>query len=255
MFDSIAIDVSAFVGAVYLLSPLAVRWTYRFSARCQPRQASLESLPEQVAALFRKRIPEIHALGFELLGCFDCGSLTSDTHSFVAYFVNRRTNDFANVSVLLSPNGAASYLEFSTSFTNGVVLETNTNRVLPLTPAGAATLVFRFPDMPDAQQLFQAHRQLIEKYAGDLRTQGEPRGQEIQRFVRVIENYGPRHCRIGYMQLAEDRHSYKLTWKGAFLMTWCGLWPVSFIRKWMHRHAMHSELHALETEQVVLQKA
>ena len=57
------------------------------------------------------------------------------------------------------------------------------------------------------------------------------------------------------MQLSDDGQCYKLTWKGAFLMTWCGLWPVSFVRQWIHRHAMHAELHSLETTEVAaLQK-
>lgn len=256
MFGSIAFDFAAFIGVVYLVSPLAVRWTFRFAAHGHPTQVSLEALPERVAAIFRTRIPEIQELGFDGIGCFDCGRLASETHSYIAYFCDRHTKDFANVSVLVSPKTTASYLEFSTHFTNGLVLETNTNRVLPLTPAGPATRVFRFPEIRDARSLLHVHQQLLEKYAGELRAEGEPPGREIERFIRVIENYGPRHSRIGYMTLAEDGLSYRLTWKGAFLMTWRGLWPVSFVLRWMHRHAMLAELHALETEGVTaLQKA
>jgi hypothetical protein len=240
----------------YVLGPLAVHWTYRFAARCRPSEISLGALPEAIAVLYAKRIPGIQELGFELAGCFDCGSLAPDTHSYVAYFYNRRTNDYANLSALVSPKGVASYLEFSTRFANGLVLETNTNRVLPLSPANPDNKVFRFPEIQDARTLLQTHRQIVEKYAAGLRPQAEPRGAEIARYVRVVENYGPRHSQIGYMRLGEDSESYTLTWKGAFLMTWRRLWPVSFVRNWAHRHAMNSELHSLETSDVAaLQKA
>jgi hypothetical protein len=248
--------LASFFGfAIYVLGPLAVRWTYRFAARCVPAEMSFGALPKPVAELFLTKMPEIQELGFELVGCFDCGSLVAETRSYVAYFCNRRTNDFANVTAMVTPDTIFNYLEFSTRFSNGLMLETNTNNVLPLTPANPDIRVFRFPEIQDARGLLQTHRQIIERYASNLCPQAEPRGAEIERFVRVAENYGPRHNTIGYMRLAKDGQSYRLTWKGAFLMTWNGLFPVSFVRNWMHRHAMHAELHALQTSEVAaLQK-
>ena len=255
MLRIMLISIAALIALLYLLAPLAVRWTYRVAAHCRPTAAPLDRLSEPVAAIFRKRIPELRELGFELAGCYDCGCLATDTHSYVAYFSDR-ANDFANVTTLVSPGGVSSYLEFSTKFTIGLVLETNTNRVPPLTPANPETRVFRFPELSEASALLHAHRQILEKYAGGLRPQGEPRGLEIERYARVVENYGPRHNQIGYMRLTDDGQWYQLTWKGAFLMTWRGLWPVSFVRHWMYRHNMNSELHALQAAELgTLQKA
>ena len=251
-----AIYVAALVAGPYLLCPLAVRWTFRFAARCRPSQLPLRQLPGTVATLFAQRIPEIRELGFELIGTYDCGALANETHSYISYFCNRRTNDFANVSAVVTPKRTASYLEFSTQFKNGQWIETNTNHVLPLTPSSPDIRVFRFPEIQDARTLLHTHHQFVDKYAPGLWAQGEPRGQEIQRLVRVVENYGRRHERIGYMRLAEDGQSYQLTWKGAFLMTWRGLWPVSRLRRLIHRHAMHSELRSLSATGVTaLQKA
>ena len=117
-------------------------------------------------------------------------------------------------------------------------------------------MFFRFPEIQEAQLLFDAHRRLVEKYAGGLWVQAEPPGQEMQRLVRTVENYGPRHAVIGYMVPSEDGASYKLTWKGAFLITCRGLWPVGSVRKWMHRNAMQAELRCLQSEGLAaLQKA
>jgi hypothetical protein len=69
MFDSIAIDACAFIAAVYALSPVAVRMTFDFAAHRNPTQIALDELPDEVAPLFRSRIPQIQALGFELIGC------------------------------------------------------------------------------------------------------------------------------------------------------------------------------------------
>jgi len=154
MFDSIAIDISAFIAAVYALSPVAVRISFDFAAHCNSAQIALDELPDEAATLFRSRIPQIQGLGFELIGCFDCGRLASETHSYTAYFCNHRTNDFANVSALVWPKKTASYIEFPTRFTNGTALETNTNGVLPLTPAIPSTRVFSVPGNPGSPAAF-----------------------------------------------------------------------------------------------------
>jgi hypothetical protein len=256
MFGTIWLDLAAVLGALHLLGPAALRYTMRFSARCNPTKVSLDSLPEEVAALFRPRIPEMESLGFEWLGSYDVGSLTNETHSYIAYFCKRSTSDFASVCALTTPKKTASYLEFSTSFTNGMNLETNTNSMLPLTPPDPQHRVFRFPKVQTAEALYRYHHQLLEKYAGGLWAQSESRGEELQRYVRIIENYGPRHVRIGYMQWSEDNESYKLTWKGACLMTGRGLWPMSMFRRLFQRHAMQMELDALEVRGITaLQKA
>jgi hypothetical protein len=256
MFETILLDTAAFLGALHVAGPVVVRYTMRFSAHCRPSKVSLDELPENVATLFRSCIPELANIGFESLGCYDCGSLTSETRSYIAYFCNRATNDFASVCVMVTPKNRASYLEFSTSFTNGMTVETNTNSTLPLTPANPAHRVFRFPEVQAPHGLYHIHCQLMEKYAPGLSGQAEPEGKELERYVRVTENYGPRHARIGYMQLAEDGQSYRLTWKGAILMTWHGLWPTSIFRRLLQRHAMQSELDSLEVRGITaLQKA
>lgn len=256
MLSPILSYISIFVGALYLLGPLAVRWTSRFAVRCRPSEVPLRELPGAVATRFARWIPELRELGFEAIGSFDCGELANRTHSYVAYFCNRRSNDFANVSAIVTPKQTTSYLEFSSRFKNGRCIETSTNRVLPLTPPNPDVHVFRFPETQDARSLLHTHHQFVDKYAPGLWAQGEPRGEEIQRLVRVVENYGPRHARIGYMTLSEDGQSYRLTWKGAYLMTWRGLWPVPLFRRMLHRHAMQSELRSLSATTVAaLQKA
>jgi hypothetical protein len=256
MFETILLELTAFVGALHLLAPLLVRSTMRFSGVCQLSKVPVDGLPDEAATTFRQRIPELVELGFEFLGCYDCGSLSSETHSYMAYFCNRRTNDFASVSMLVTPRRTTSYLEFSTSFTNGLILETNTNDSLPLTPAQPENRIFRFPNVRPGGELYRIHRRLIEKHAAGLWAKAEAGGDELLRYKSVIENYGPRHTRIGYMELAEDGTSYQLTWRGACLVAWRGLWPTSIVRRLQQRHLMQSELDSLELRGVAaLQKA
>jgi len=256
MLGTIWITFAVVLGGIHLLITASVHYAMRFAAHCHPLKLQLDELPEEVAILFRPRVPELASLGFECTGFYDCGSLTNETHSYLAHFCNPTTNDTASVTALTTPATCASYLEFSTNFENGTVLDTNTNAALPLTPSNPEHRVFRFPKLHTAKNLYRIHRELIEKYAAGTWPQAEAHDQGIEGYVRMIENYGPRHERIGYMKLAEDGESYQFTWKGAFSMTWHAFWPNAILRKLRQRHMMRSELQSLEIRGVAaLQKA
>lgn len=256
MFEFIPWTVSTLAGSIYLLSPLVVRNGFRFATRCDLRTIPLEELPEAVAAEFRRRISEFNSLGFELIGCFDCGSLTNETHSYVAYFCNHTSNEFANATAMMTPNGPASYFEFSSRFSDGQCIETNSNEILPLMPDNPAIRVFRFAATEEPCTLLKIHRLLVEKYAPGLCALGEPRDAEVQRYVRMIENFGPRLVQTGYLKLDQNGEFFRLTWKGASRTAWLGLWPASFFRRTIHRHSMRVELQSLQThEEAALQKA
>jgi hypothetical protein len=256
MFENIWQDVAMAVGFFHVVGPIALRSTFRFATRCKPVYVPVDELPLEASSQFSPRIPQMQSLGFELIGCYNCGEMASDTKSFVAYFVNRQTNDFSNVTVVVSPGKVAGYFEFSTRLTNGTLIETNTNSILPLTPNNPNYRVFRFPKISEPQALYDVHRQLLAKYANGFGAQGEPKGLEIQRLVRVVELYGACHEKIGYMYLADGGTHYRLTWKGACLMTWRALWPTVLVRRMLFRQQMNSELQELHVSgETALQKA
>jgi len=250
MYENFWFDTAVLVGALHLTAPAVVRSGFRFAARCKPIVVSVDQLPKEVASYIVPRIPQMENLGFELLGCYDFGVLAGDSRRYVAYFLKRSTNDFANVTVASSPQKIATYFEFSTRFANGLTLETNTNHVLPLTPDNPDIQVFRFPEISEPQALYRLHLRLIQKHASGQWAQGERKDQELGRLVNVVENYGPRHAKLGYMFLAKNGCTYRLTWKGALLMTWRGLWPTSLVRKSLQRKTMQSELQALPVRAV-----
>ncbi|HTZ30826.1 MAG TPA: hypothetical protein VMH31_00110 [Methylomirabilota bacterium] len=256
MLESIFWIAPAVAAAIYGLTPLVVRSAFRVAARCNLERITLEQLPQAISQEFRRRISEFADLGFGLVGVFDCGVLTNDTRSYVAYFCHHGTNEFANVTAMETPIGPASYFEISSRFADGSSIETNTNRVLPFLLANPAIRVFRFPSVDEPFTLLRLHRQLTEKYAPGLCALGEPRDMEIQRYARTMEGFGPRLAKTGHLQLTDDGAAYRLTWKGAARTAWLGLWPVTFIRKAVHRHAMHMEMQSLQTRtEAALQKA
>jgi hypothetical protein len=255
MVVNLWLDATAAVGLLHVVGPMALRHTFRFASTCRPTEVPFSGLPLLAADEIGPRIRQLKNLGFELQGCYDCGELSTGTKNFVAYFVNHRNHDVASISVVLAPFSGIQYMEFSTRLAGSKSIDTNTNSVLPLSPQNPDTRVFRFPDLTDPAALYEVHRRLAEKYSDGLPVEGEGEHQAIERMVHVVENYGARHAKLGYMYFSADGQ-YRLTWKGAVLMSWRALWPLGLLRRILHRHAMNSELRSLQLRgETRLQKA
>jgi hypothetical protein len=256
MFGSILFDSAIVAGLFHLALPMVVKATYRFSARCKETKLSLEELPADAANLVAARVPHLQALGFQCVGCSDFGKLSMETRTIVVSFTHAQTQELANIWVSLAAGAASSYLEFCTLTSGGISLETSSNGILPLAPENPENRVFRFPEISQVAELHRVHRRIVAKYADATWIQPEQQSSRIGRITRTVANYGPRLCKLGYLQLSENGESYGLTWKGAFRVAWSGMWPVSAMRRSMARYRMQSELRSLEIHGTArLQKA
>ncbi len=256
MVETILLSGAALIGLPHLLAPIALRRAYRFSGVQRPRSLSPEECPAEMGEGIRMLTPSLQNLGFASLGLYEFAEPEAHTRTILALFFNPGTNDFANFTVFITGRVVHSYLEFSTEFSSRFRIETNNNGVLPLTPDPATVRVFRFAEIRETFALYRLHRLLIEKHAAGRWAEPEPKGQELLRWTRAVENFGPRHVAIGYMQPAGDGGQFRLTWKGAALMAWRALWPASLIRRALYKQAMRAELHSLEVRGVTtLQKA
>ena len=233
---------------MHVVGPVVLRFTFRFSATCHPSNVAREGLPPAVRALFDRWSNQIQGLGFTLVGYYDMGMLASGTRSFLAYFVNRTSGEFANVSVVQTKEKTQGYFEFSSSFTNGLTLDTNVNKTISISSTPPDILIFRFPEFTSPVELYRIHRALVQKHAAFLRPQMPPEGQEHTRIAQQIGRFGPCQAKAGYMWLVPDTTHYLLTWKGACLMTWKSLWPTSLIRRALYRAHMQKLLTSLRTE-------
>ncbi|HKN76776.1 MAG TPA: hypothetical protein VJW94_16475 [Candidatus Acidoferrum sp.] len=236
---------------MHIIGPLALRFTFRYSARVEPAKVDPGALPVAVRAMINRWSSQIQSAGFSLVGIYDMGELASDTRSFLAYFVNRSAGDFADISVVTKDTKTQGYFEFSSSFTNGLTLDTNANKTISVTSTPSDILIFRFPQITSPSQLYQVHRALIQKHAGFLHPQLPPVGEESSRIVKQVGRFGPCQAEAGYMRLASDGTHYRLTWKGACLVAWKSLWPTSLIRRSLYRARMQKVLNSLQSSGIV----
>lgn len=236
---------------MHFIGPIALRFMFRYSAKCEPAKVDPGALPWAVTRFLDRWSSQIQAAGFSPVGVYDVGVLASGTRSYLAYFVNRSAGDFANVSIVVGNEKTQGYFEFSSSFTNGLTLDTNINKTISVTSTPPDILIFRFPQIDSPSQLYQIHRALIQKHAAFLRPQLPPVGEEATRIVKQLGRFGPRQVEAGYMQLIPEGTHYRLTWKGAFLVGWKSLWPTSLIRRSLYRIQMRKVLRSLESAGII----
>jgi hypothetical protein len=84
----------------------------------------------------------------------------------------------------------------------------------------------------DAARLYRLHRALVARSGSgrkvfrlDEEFGGDAAACVAATMVEELEDA----ARDGYMALSPDGDTYRLTWAGAFLMTWKQLWPVKGI--------------------------
>jgi hypothetical protein len=256
MLETIFLCGLVLLGVLHLLAPFALRRAYRFSSECRPALLAEAECPQDVLNRLKKVTPGLQNLGFAPLGLYDFGEPTVHTRTILALFGHPEINDLAIFAVSSTAGLVRTYLEFSAEFASQMRIETSNNGILPLTPDPATVRVFRFAEIQEPFALYRLHRLLVEKHAAGLWAEAEPKGQEIMRWSRTVENFGPRHTAIGYMKPVGDGAQFQLTWKGATLMAWRALWPGSLVRRISYRQAMRAELRSLEMRGVTtLQKA
>ena len=232
-------------GAMILLGPIGLRLQFKFAARVDPKLVPFESLPAQVKNFITPKVAGIKALGFELVGYVNVGTLAGRTMSYMALFSNPKTLEWADVSVVTTASVVRGYIEFIARCSEELQVDTNTNATAPVLSPTPNYFVFRFPQVKDAFTLYRVHKMLVQQKFGGRRPQLPAPGEEVAELKRRLERYGPRQQECGYMYLDDMGQYYRLTWKGAALGAWRSIWPISLFRRLQMQGESESRLRAL----------
>ena len=248
--NDFALLVLKIYGAMFLLGPIVLRFTFKFKAKVDPQIVAKEALPVDVQQFMARHAMAIEGLGFENVGYVSMGTLAGGTRSFMALYSNSKTLEWADVSAVKSAKGLKGYCEFITRCSDDSQVDTNTNATAPVLSASAAYHVFRFPQITDATTLYRAHRMLVQENIGGSRPELPPKGQEVAELKRRLERYGARQQQCGYMYFDAAGQQFRLTWKGAILGAWRSIWPVSSIRNLMQQSQSQARLRSMGVAEV-----
>jgi hypothetical protein len=270
-----------FLALSYIGLPLLILFSQKAQADPQFLPIDSSSVPPDVSRFFSSVVPELEKEGFYVSVSLGLPSLMPDMQTFLVMLINRSTGDRAMVTVINSTNPKAlstvMYLEFSTRFVTGECFDTLNAPTLSAFQNGPKNTKTRVPSVQDPHTLYQIHRWvmnqkapaaskitcrdgeegdhlksvLIESYNErvlDFRWQDSSSWQDAYYRTMIIESYDEQ-VRFGRLKLNAGEAVYQPTIKGAYLMTWGMLWPLSWIRKAMMKSEEQATLRAFRATQ------
>lgn len=225
--------LALFLGFMYLIAPLAVRGRLYHKKRAVFERLSPELLAHSVSEEYRRSALCIENLGFELLAHLRAVGHTPDTTSIVSLFVNRRSGETATVAHVLTQGPLVSpsslFFEFDTDFEDGSVLETNNTGSPPVFHQVPGRQVVKVPHVRRPEDLYRIHRYLSAIKGGVPKL--PPQGSEVEYFIDEMDRSLARQAEYGYFYLDPGTEAYCPTLKGAYLMSWRLLPPLSMLAR------------------------
>lgn len=238
-----------FVSLPFWIGPFIVHATQKMQAHPTIEPAVLEDFPEESQIFFTKNFPLLQQLDFQSVAFFKIPDLLPNLKNLVALWINRKTQELAILTDVHIRNEKMDlhqfYIEFCTTFTNHSEISTNNTQEL-VEHYHPNKEVFIFPQLENPIQLYSVHQHLVQKYRSTRQTCVPLAGQEMEEFRNnLVEDLGYLPSK-GYWAYDAENDIYRITWKGAFLLTWRLAWPVGAIRKWSQRQEAKRLLKSLD---------
>lgn len=202
--------------------------TIPFDPERTPAPAAVqEELDRSVAAL--------QTAGFELVSYLVLPDMVPDVKSIAVLLVRREEDVQSLINVSIGTVGGQAKMqdrciEFITAFADGFEHHTLWNLMPPPLPPLPHKSILQV-DSDDAGFLWRVHRAAVE---AKRTAKNRPLPADIgspEYVARETAKTWMSLTEIGWAWIDERRNQFRLTAKGACLMTWGMLWPVSRIRR------------------------
>lgn len=264
IFVPASVLVCASLALLYVFgSPLLMLLTFRYQALPNIVQLPANtSFPEEVREYLFECHEELISLGFSNVGSFSLPDQMSNVKVVFALFVNRVRKTSAMAALVYVKIAGkwklgTNYLEFSTRFTDGGLVDTMNSAQVGAFPERPNSIKTQHPEITDIGVLHSAHQllgdthfsgrertlRLDDQFHGDapaLIAVGLTEELEAARAAGYLRLVGGDQAEFGDAMADDNPYrvgivftppSYRATIYGAYLMTWKQLWPFKPIVK------------------------
>lgn len=243
---------SILVAGFYLLIPWLIYFTQRMNG--DPRivifDESKNRPPKRVAEYLEDAGETLLGLGFEPSPCVALPDPMPNVRAIAQLWIHPERRDAALVSAIFgvsketAGNLQTYYTEILSRFASEDVtlIQTNNAQMISAFAPLPNELTFRFPQVKSVSQLDRLHRKLTERHAPGGRkvvSLDDQHHGDLQEYIRwaLVDSYRKQEG-TGYLVFQEAGNYWRPTVKGAYLMTWSQLWPMSLLFQWkMQRQA------------------
>lgn len=233
--------LAAMAALPYVVGPILIKfiWRMRANPNLQPFDPAQEPPPTEVAAFFAKSVAEFESVGFRVVNYVLLHDQLPNASALFVLVENRKSNCLGMAALMFamqeSPTGKKvqmqkQYVEFSTELVDGSVIDTNNSRTESAFSPVPHKRVFQFAQTLDAAQLFRYHQRAVEEFGGAAKRPLPPTEKLLDEVCKGMHKEMADQTPVGMLYLDCSAEYYRMTWKGAILMTWKNLWPITAVR-------------------------
>lgn len=238
--------------AFYLLMPWLVYFSQKMNGRPKlvPFELEKKKLPKRVEKYLRETGDALTGLGFEPQPCIAMPDPLPNVTAISQLWTHSREKTASLVSLIFGmEDGSGTNLSiFYTEFVNRyhdediALIQTNNSTERGAFAELPTELTFRFPQVKNIEQLHRVHQTLVKRHQPNLRPYislfERYDGDVLRYFLGIlVEGYRDQEG-TGYLFHDAENEQWRPTVKGAYMMTWRLLRPMStWIRARMRRQA------------------
>lgn len=210
--------IVAFVFAPMILGPFLVKFTHWVEARADIRPIAPETLDPAIRTFIDQTGAELAALGFQFAGYGVLPDYTPKVTSYFGLYRSDAERTAAMAAVVQSAAGQSiKYCEFSIKYSNGRTIDVN-NSPMSGGYRNPDKIVYRYPKISSVKKLYDISRWVASRAKQSANPVGLVKGRELEMLAEAIDSEIRLQAKYGYYTL-RDGNRYRLTWRGAFVMT------------------------------------
>ena len=229
--------IAALVLTPFWLGPVLIYFTQKQNASpsFETFDPQAHCVPESMAVAIGESESALLASGFIRVGDYFQSGFMQNMTARVGLFARASSRQQAIVVGMYMNNEPAKiiahYVEILAKYSDGRTLLVNNSPMLGSYAPVAGKTVEQFPDVRDPRRLVRLHERLMEEMGalGDTK-EFEPgidgAAYLAEGLVRELDQQLP----TGYLRVDAAANAYRPTIKGALLMTWAQVPPISTIR-------------------------
>jgi hypothetical protein len=225
----------------YGLGPILIYFTQKISGDPELEEFRLRDadVPGAVKRYLFPTIRQVEECGFEMLGAYYVGGLVTNVRSFLVLMGNRAARDLALLAVTYADSLEGSrlqqrHVEYSARLDNGTIVDTNNSQELTAFARVPEQKIVSLPWIEDVRRLYDIHQAAVEYYCPDAQREWHVDADPGDYLHDSLVRESLRQLETGYLY-RDAAGDFRPTIKGAILMTYKSLWPITAVRRALRR--------------------
>ena len=229
MIDFLLLLIIAFILAPMIIGPFLVKNAHWISVRPNINQVAVEMLDQDVRPFIEQSKIEFESLGFQFVGYMVLADYIPRVTSYFGLFRHEIDMTSGMAAVIKDVKGrSVRYCEFNSKYSNGKIINVNNSPIMGgLKNPNQINL--RYPKIRFIKQLYEINKWVTRHDNMTVSLVGLAKGRELEMVSDDIESEIRLQEKNNYYILDTNMNRYRLTWKGAIMMTAKQVFPLKNI--------------------------